>query len=103
MTGGRCNTEDTSSMDEIEIDFEITFGPVKEREGEREKEGGREREREGGRETERGREREGGRKRDREGRDERSLLDHYKHTIMNFLCSTCSNNSHYRLWDFTHT
>ena len=134
MTGGRCNTEDTSSMDEIEIDFEITFGPVKEREGEREKEGGRERERgrkggrerererEEGKETERGREggrergrkggkqregergREGGRKRDREGRDERSLLDHYKHTIiMNLLSSTCSNNSHYRLWDFTHT
>ena len=66
MTGGRCNTEDTSSMDEIEIDFEITFGPVKEREGEREKEGGREREREGGRETERGREREGGREEERQ-------------------------------------
>ena len=71
MTGGRCNTEDTSSMDEIEIDFEITFGPVKEREGEREKEGGREREREGGRERER--EREGGKQREGEregGREE---------------------------------
>ena len=65
MTGGRCNTEDTSSMDEIEIDFEITFGPVKEREGEREKEGGRERGREGGKQREGERGREGGRETER--------------------------------------
>ena len=120
MTGGRCNTEDTSSMDEIEIDFEITFGPVKEREGEREKEGGRERERgrEGGKQREGERGRKGGRERGREGGKQREgergreggretergeMRGHSWITIiMNLLSSTCSNNSHYRLWDFTH-